>query len=74
MSAGQKILGQVREILIEGSAQGEFAFEDPVEAATALLGAISQASMSQILSTGRLEADETGDRLIPLLLQSVLSR
>jgi TetR/AcrR family transcriptional regulator len=74
MSAEQKILGPVREILIEGRARGEFALEDPQEAATALLGAISQSSMSQILATGRLEAEETGDRLIPLLLHGVLSR
>jgi len=30
--------------------------------------------MSQILATGRLEAEKTGDRLIPLLLHGVLSR
>ena len=74
MSAEQKIFAPVREILIEGRARDEFALDDPAEAAAALLGAISQAAMSQILATGRLDAETTGDRLVPLLLHGVLSR
>ena len=74
MSAEQKLVGPLREILIEGRARDEFALEDPGEAAVALLGAISQSAMSQILATGRLDAQATGDRLIPLLLRGVLSR
>ncbi len=74
MFTEQKIRGPVRDILIEGRARDEFALDDPSEAATALLGAISQAAMSQILATGGLDAQATGDRLLPLLLRGVLSR
>ena len=74
MSTEQKIRGPVRDILIEGRARDEFAADDPSEAATALLGAISQAAMSQILATGSLDAQATGDRLVSLLLRGVLSR
>ena len=58
----------IRDLLIEGRANGELHVPDVDIAIDAIHGAVGQVAMMRITMTGELDADEVADGLIPLLM------
>ena len=61
----------IRDLLIEGKANGELEVPDIDIAIDALHGAVGQVAMIRITLTGALEADEVADGLIPLVMKGL---
>ena len=64
----------IRDLLIEGRANGELDFPDMDIAIDALHGAVAQVAMIRITMTGELDADEVADDLIPLVMKGLANR
>ena len=73
-SAERVVLAPLRELLIEGRATGELEVEDPDTAAVALMGAINMVGMMQAVATGKIDSENTGPLLVPMLIKGVLKR
>ena len=58
----------LRDLLIEGRANGELAFEDLDLTIDAVLGAVGQVALIRLQMHGELDAEAVGDQLIPLLM------
>ena len=72
--ADRLLLAPVRELLIEGKANGELAIGDVNTAAIALMGAVNMVAMFQLVQTGTIDVEATNDDLIPQLIQGLLPR
>ncbi len=70
-NAERWVLAPMREILIEGRATGVFAVKDPALTAVAMMGALVQAGMYQVISRGAIDAEATADALIPQILKGI---
>lgn len=64
----------IRDLLIEGKANGELDVSDVDIAIDALHGAVGQVAMIRITMTGELDADEVADGLIPLVMKGLAKR
>jgi AcrR family transcriptional regulator len=62
----------IRDLLIEGRANGELDVPDVDIAIDALHGAVSQVAMIRITMTGELDADDVADALIPLVMKGLV--
>jgi AcrR family transcriptional regulator len=62
----------IRDLLIEGRANGELDVPDVDIAIDALHGAVGQVAMVRIMMTGELDADEVADGLIPLVMNGLV--
>jgi AcrR family transcriptional regulator len=71
---GRAVLTPLRGLLAEGQAAGELVVEDVDLTAFSLAGALNLAAVSQIVTTGTLDADATGRVLIPQLLRGLVPR
>lgn len=67
----QVVLAPLRELLIEGKATGELRLREPSIVATALVGALMQASFMQVAHSGEVDADGLADELVPILLRGL---
>ena len=70
----QTVMAPLRGALHEGVETGELVAEDIEIAATAVMGALHQASLTRLIFTGSLDPDEVGDLVIPMLLRGLLPR
>ena len=61
----------LRDLLIEGRANGELDYEDLDLTIDAVLGAVGQVALIRLQMHGELDADSVGDRLIPLLMSGL---
>jgi AcrR family transcriptional regulator len=61
----------IRDLLIEGKANGELDVPDIDIAIDALHGAVGQVALIRITMTGELDADEVADSLIPLVMKGL---
>lgn len=73
-NVGRAVVGPVRALLEEGRTSGELMVEDADVAAAAFAGALNMAAISQIVTTGGLDADATARTLVPQLIRGVLPR
>lgn len=64
----------LRELLIEGEANGELEYPDVDLAIDALNGALSQVALIRIMADGELDADGVADMLIPLVVTGLSAR
>jgi TetR/AcrR family transcriptional regulator len=62
----------IRDLLIEGRANGEFDVKDVDVAIDSLHGAVGQVAMARITVTGELDADAVADALIPLVMNGLV--
>lgn len=72
IEAQGSFLAPVRALFAEGQASGEFAEIDPVDATTAIMGAVSMVAMRHTVH-GDFDPVAVGDALIPRLLDGVRS-
>ena len=70
-NAERWVLAPVREVLIEGRSTGDFQVADPVITSVALMGALVQVGMFQVVSTGEIDAGSLAGTLVPELMRSV---
>lgn len=63
----------LRALFLEGQAAGEFAEIDPVDATTAMIGALSMVAMHHTVN-GHFDPHAVADRLIPWLLDGLRRR
>ncbi len=61
----------IRDLLVEGRANGELDVPNVDLAIDAIHGAVGQVAMVQITMTGELDADEVADGLIPLVMNGL---
>ena len=73
-NAERWVMAPVREVLIEGRATGVFDVVDPALTAVALIGALVQVGMFQVVSTGSIDVAATAEALVPQLLRGVAAR
>ncbi len=73
-NAERWVMAPVREVLIEGRATGVFDVVDPALTAVALMGALVQVGMFQVVSTGSIDVAATAEALVPQLLRGVAAR
>jgi len=73
-NAERWVVAPVREVLIEGRATGVFDVVDPALTAVALMGALVQVGMFQVVSTGSIDVAATAEALVPQLLRGVAAR
>jgi AcrR family transcriptional regulator len=64
------LLGPVRALFIEGQASGDFPDIDPVDATTAVMGALSMVAMRHTVN-GDFDPDAVADMLVPRLLEGL---
>ena len=67
----QVVLAPLRELLIEGKATGELRLREPSIVATAMVGALMQASFMQVAHSGAVDADGLAEELVPILLRGL---
>jgi hypothetical protein len=60
--------------LSEGSEAGELTISDAEMTAAAIMGALHQTSLTKLVFTGTIDADEITDLVIPMLMKGVLPR
>jgi AcrR family transcriptional regulator len=70
IDAQGSLLAPLRALFIEGQASGELAAIDPVDATTAVMGALSMVAMRHTI-TGDFDADAIADSMIPWLLDGL---
>ena len=70
-NAERWVMAPMREVLIEGRGAGVFDVPDPALSAVALMGALVQAGMSQVISTGAIDVEATARSLVPQLMRGV---
>lgn len=70
-NAERWLLAPMREVLIEGRATGVFDLPDPAMTAVALMGALVQVGMFQVVSSGGIDAAGTAEAVIPQLMRGV---
>lgn len=63
----------IRDLLIEGKANGELDVSDVDIAIDAIHGAVGQVALIRITMTGELDADQVADELVPLILSGLRS-
>lgn len=68
------VLAPLRTLLEAGVATGELVVADPDFTAVSLAGALNMAAISQIVTTGALDADATARALVPQLIRGVVAR
>jgi TetR/AcrR family transcriptional regulator len=73
LEAQGSLMAPVRDLVVEGQAVGEFADMDPLDATTAVMGALSLVAMRHTVN-GDLDPDGVADDLIPWLLDGLRSR
>lgn len=67
LDAQRSLMTPVQALLAEGQAAGDFAAIDPLDATTALMGALTMVAMRHTF-TGHFDPDVVADSLIPPLL------
>ncbi len=67
----QVVLAPLRELLIEGKATGELRLREPGIVASALVGALMQASFMQVAQSGAADADALAAELVPILVHGL---
>ena len=70
-NAERWVMAPMREVLIEGRALGMFDVPDPAMTAVAMMGALVQVGMFQVISSGGIDAEATAEALIPQILRGV---
>ena len=73
IEAQGSLMAPLRTLFLEGQATGEFAEIDPVDATTAVMGALSMVAMHHTV-TGDFDPHVLADTLIPWLLDGLRSR
>jgi AcrR family transcriptional regulator len=73
IEAHGSLLAPVRTLFTEGQASGEFAEIDPLDATTAVMGALAMVAMRHTVN-GDFDPVAVGDSLIPRLLDGLRSR
>ena len=73
IEAQGSLMAPVRALFLEGQATGEFAEIDPVDATTAVMGALSMVAMRYTV-IGNFDHHVVADTLIPWLLDGLRSR
>jgi AcrR family transcriptional regulator len=73
VEAQASLWGPLRELVVEGQATGEFAEIDPVDATTAITGALSMVAMHHTVN-GDFDPHAVADRLISWLFDGLRSR
>ena len=68
------VMAPFRELLIEGRAVGELDFADVEVAADAIMGALHMVSMKSLLMTGSIDAEETAGKVVPQMINGLLTR
>ncbi len=70
----EAVMAPLREVLIEGKAGKELTYTDVATAANAIMGALHMVSMTRLIQTGHLDADETSAAVVPQLINGLLPR
>ena len=70
----QAVMAPLREVLIEGKDDNHLVYGDVDTAAFAIMGALHMVSMTRLLQTGHLDADETAAAVVPQLINGLLPR
>ena len=70
-NADRVMMTPLRELLIEGRATGELVVDDVEMTATALMGALHFVGMMQISMTGRFDAKNAAQSLVPQLINGL---
>jgi AcrR family transcriptional regulator len=73
LEAQGSLMAPVRDLIVEGQTVGEFADMDPLDATTAVMGALSLVAMRHTVN-GDLDPDGVADDLIPWLLDGLRRR
>jgi AcrR family transcriptional regulator len=68
------VMFPLRQTLSEGMEAGELAITDIEMTAAAMMGALHQTSLTKLIFTGSIDADEVTDVVVPMLLEGVLPR
>jgi AcrR family transcriptional regulator len=68
------VMVPLRATLSEGSEAGELTINDAEMTAAAIMGALHQTSLTKLVFTGTIDADEITDLVIPMLMKGVLPR
>ena len=74
MHADQTVSAPLRELLIEGRATGEFAFDDLDVVITAMSGAIMQVAMVEVLRSPEPDAAATANKLTQSIMSGLAAR
>jgi AcrR family transcriptional regulator len=64
----------IRDLLIEGAANGELSVPDLDLVIDAINGAVGQVALIRLTKTGELDADGVADTLIPLIVSGLATR
>ena len=70
-NAERWVMAPMREVLIEGNATGVFDVADPATASIAMMGALVQVGMFQIVTTGAIDAEATSAALVPQMIRGI---
>ncbi len=68
------VMVPLRRTLSEGVEADELAIEDIEMAAAAIMGALHQTSLTKLIFTGTIDADEVTGVVVPMLMKGVLPR
>ena len=68
------VMVPLRRTLSEGTEAGELAIEDVEMTAAAIMGALHQSSLTKLIFTGKIDADEVTGVVVPMLMRGVLPR
>jgi len=74
MKLEQAVMMPLREVLTEGKEASHLVFRDVETAAYAIMGALHMVSMTRLLQTGHLDANETAAAVVPQLINGLLPR
>ena len=70
----EAVMTPLRDVLIEGKTSEQLSYQDVDTAANAIMGALHMVSMTRLLRTGHLDADETAAAVVPQLINGLLPR
>ena len=68
------VMVPLRQTLSDGVDSGEFVAEDVDTAAAAIMGALHQSSLTRLIFTGELDADELAGLVVPMLMRGIEAR
>ena len=68
------VMAPLRTTLSEGSLAGELTINEVDMTAAAIMGALHQTSLTKLIFTGKIDADEITDLVVPMLMKGVLPR
>lgn len=68
------VMTPLRQTLTEGTDSGELDINDVEMAAAAIMGALHQTSLTKLIFTGSIDADEITGLVVPMLMRGVLPR